>query len=261
MGLSYWRKKIGRFRVALLWRLVPPQLLSVIGAATGRISFSQHGEDEVVLRQLERFRGVERVITVEVGAFNGIRYSPTLRIEQSLPSQSLLVEASTKSALSCRKNRPKAIVLCAAVGRSSEIEFFKGNRAVSGLASRFSTNYLEKWNLSSAEQFPVPVVTMELILAALAIKKVHFLSIDVQGAELDVLEGINWTHRIDIISIELEGADLEREESCRDILRNHGFRFRLRLGPNELWSHPSFAWIPGNEPESRPLKRLTPYAT
>jgi hypothetical protein len=58
---------------------------------------------------------------------------------------------------------------------------------------------------------------------------------------LEVLTTIDWDKvNIHIILIELDGYDQEKDDACRDILVQHGFRFDRRIGNNDLWENPLF---------------------
>ena len=41
--------------------------------------------------------------------------------------------------------------------------------------------------------------------------------------------------------IELDGNDLEKDEQCRELLRNHGFTFHKKMFINEFWVNEKYS--------------------
>lgn len=245
----------------LISRIIPLQIWAALARTLGnRISLSQHGEDEFLL-DIGIFSQDTALTIMEVGSFNGIRYSPSVLFESSYQTQTFLVEASPKNAFLSRRYRPSAQVLCAAVAESSRIELFCGDRAVSGLSRHLSTDYLSRWGLYTAKNYAVPTVSLKQVFDFFGLATIDFLSIDIQGGELEALKGINWEVHVRVISIELEGENPKRDEECRKILRRNGFNIAERCGINEVWVHEDESWQEHSFPKTRVVRRLRPFNT
>lgn len=185
-------------------------------------------------------------IFVEVGAFDGITYSNTKAFEESLDWKGLLIEPSPASFQKLTTNRPNTINVSTAISKENDefLEFTGDNCAVAGL-----TNILEKcvqdngrdwinaWNLSPST-LDVKVDKFSNILNKNNIKYIDFLSIDVNGSELDVLETMDWTIPVYIIAINTSmwgkfGKSVAN--SCRELLSNKGFIMDEKLSMDEIW--------------------------
>ncbi len=103
-----------------------------------------------------------------------------------------------------------------------------------------SINHKHDWHLNSKE-YLVNTVPIKYLLSN--ITYIDIFSIDVEGAELQILETMNWNIEIYIICIELSENDLIKEEKCRQLLRQKGFIKKLRMGINEFWINPFYSRI------------------
>ena len=65
---------------------------------------------------------------------------------------------------------------------------------------------------------------------------IDLLSLDVEGHEFEVLSSWDFSVPIDIILIEtLGGSQTERDQQCREILLNNGYRFDAKYKHNEVY--------------------------
>ena len=153
---------------------------------------------------------------VEVGANDGISQSNTMYFEKYMGWQGLLIEAIPSLAYKCRQNRPKCIVEnCALVAT----HYIKDNIAMrycnlmsvvkGGMQSeideeehlRSGTRFLQKQE--QVYTINVPAATLSHILEKHSIDHVDLLSLDVEGYEAQVLEGLDFDqHGPDFMLIE-----------------------------------------------------------
>lgn len=83
--------------------------------------------------------------------------------------------------------------------------------------------------------YKVKVLTLEKVLAQYKINHVDFMSIDVEGAELDVLHGIDFNKvSIDYIVIE-NNKGWAKERKIRKFLTDHNYELKARLWIDEIW--------------------------
>lgn len=208
---------------------------------------AQNGEDKVLLLD---FCDKKSGFCVEVGAYNGIDMSNTFFFEK-LGWKCLLVEADPEMAKLCQRNRPEAIVVnCAAVspGSPSQVRFqiAEDVKAMSSIAlddnsRRRITGYSGKLAI---HEITIPARTLDSILEESKFIAIDFISIDVEGHELDVLKGFDimrWKPRVVLV------------ERCRiypvwDILRyfdKGGYALIRRTGDNDWYyqaQHSSGIW-------------------
>ena len=88
---------------------------------------------------------------------------------------------------------------------------------------------------SSHERVQVPCRPMSHMLEEVGLRSVDFLSLDVEGSELKVLQAAD-VHAFKLIMVELDARNLEKDEAVRDLLRHGGFTFvQCEVGNNEVW--------------------------
>ena len=196
---------------------------------------AQHGED----RWLEHyFRGAKSGFFVEVGAYDGLVLSNTFFLE-SLGWRGILVEPVPEKARRCRENRPHARVFeCAAVapGTPAEIQFdlVEGGEvySTSAMTPEHAARLVE-YGLTR-RSIAVSTRTLDSILEEVAPKRVDFVSIDVEGAELDVLRGFDldvWHPRVVMIEVNTP----RRSDEIARLFRSAGYVYLTSLGINDVY--------------------------
>lgn len=152
--------------------------------------------DEAVEKELIRnyFNNKKNGVFVEVGANDPTSpESQTFHLEQLLGWTGLLVEPIPYLAQLARNERLGVVVCecaCTSPEKTGVLEFLipkKGEELLTGHASLEAN--LDEHNYSEFKKISVNAVTLSSLLAANNIKQIDFLSIDVEGAELDVLIG------------------------------------------------------------------------
>ena len=159
-------------------------------------------------KQLEKYVDYDNGFYVELGANDGVTQSNSLYFELNRNWKGVLVEPTTNNFLLCREQRSnKNRIFCnACVGFDYEDKYvdFKYANLMS-ISENLELNllkdkgaYLEssKAHLKETETvfaFGAVAKTLNSLLEkAEAPKVIDFLSLDVEGAELEVLKGINF---------------------------------------------------------------------
>lgn len=245
-----------------LIRRVRPGLHGFLAKVLGkRISYSQLGEDIWIFQNFLN-QPVHDAVLIEVGAFSGIQYSNTLLLEQLTRSSAILVEPAGPTFAECTMNRSNSKVYGFAVAEDFGLMELFGRSAVAGLKEFLTEDYLDQWNMHDAESREVVTIPFWALTRMEHLDFIDVLSIDVQGSELAVLKSADWNIPIGCICLELEEHDPERDDQCRQLLRDRGFQFRVRLGVSEIWTDPTYFRISELFDRKRrlPLARfLTPY--
>lgn len=85
--------------------------------------------------------------------------------------------------------------------------------------------------------YMVPIKRLDHILREKNITYVDFMSLDVEGSELEVLRGVDF-NKVHIHCIVIENdKGTYRQKRLRKYLHNVGYRFQARLWFDEVWIH------------------------
>ncbi len=177
--------------------------------------FSQCRQDEFVD---DVYCGSRGGVFVEIGAGDGLTFSNTAFLERERGWTGLLIEANPAHLEALRANRPNSVCIgCAAGPENGEVGFSQ----VKGPGNLLSAPSAV-FDVDRAKHFFKPEDNDEVLLttvpqrraadlfAAHSIIEIDYLSIDVEGYELDVLRGIDWDKiKVGIITVENLRADQE----------------------------------------------------
>jgi len=179
-------------------------------------SSSQDSQDQFLEENI--FHGFKNGIFVDVGAHDGVSYNNTFYFEQANGWNGINIEANPDIYSLLVKNRPSCINLsCAVANTEGTAEFYKnkgGTEMLSGLVQQYHPLHTERLKRetetsdSSTEIIQVPTKRLASIFDEHMIHHVHYLSIDVEGAEYDVIQSIDFDKvKIDVIGYETNYKD------------------------------------------------------
>jgi FkbM family methyltransferase len=212
------------------------------------VFYGQQGEDLDVFVDFFRDYPVEKGVFVEVGAGNGVEFSNTHFFDKSLGWRGVLVEPNRNHEDFLRTVRSDCHVEMCAAGKENGEASFAVHPDKWAQSHRTDVNSIELQNAlgrdTEMEMITVPVRPLGEILKEANISYVDFLSIDVEGSELEVLEGMDWEIPVHVLVIECTVAACDdtrkRVETCREMLKEKGFTFHKVLGGNEVWKNDLF---------------------
>jgi FkbM family methyltransferase len=162
---------------------------------------------------------------VEVGAFDPVVFSQTWALEQR-GWDGLLVEPVPAQAQALRERR-RARVIEAACG-PPELHGTTAAMTLAGGRSHLGEGGAE------GPTIQVPVRTLDSMLVAAGVTAIDFLSIDVEGLEVDVLRGLSLDRfRPKLILLE----DFAEDQTKHAFLRARGYK-RVRRTGNNSWYVP-----------------------
>jgi FkbM family methyltransferase len=180
----------------------------------------QYGQDILIDRLLG---GKRQGFFVELGAYDPIELSNTFFLERNRDWTGLLVEAQPDRKDLLVRSRPNSIVeSCAISDQEKEITFTLAE-AISGIDDAMTPQHARR---ISAEFSPASVrlktVTLQSLFDKHRITHVDYFSLDVEGAELQVLKSIDFSKvRIELLTVEIDYAELMLE--IYELLQRNGF--------------------------------------
>jgi FkbM family methyltransferase len=142
---------------------------------------------------------------VEIGAHDGLRHSNTLMLEREFGWDGRLVEANPCLYVECKKNRlARSIQLCVGPKCAQDQAFIVGD-AYSGLTAHMPTEWLVKHAARNNRTIHVPTMSLSRLFQVYTPEHpIDYLSLDVEGAELPILESFmrNPTRTIRYLTVE-----------------------------------------------------------
>lgn len=200
---------------------------------------SQSGEDIYLWNHFGRKRNG---VCVEVGAFDGKTCSNTYAFEM-LGWQCFLIEPDPEMAERCRQNRPKSTVIQAAAGNREAcgtIDFHRVRSKAdwSGMMSFVAPDatHLDKCQGLGAEisTVQVPHASLDAILTQQIHPPIDFVTIDVEGYELQVLDGFDLEYFRPAIIVAENTYDRDSGQ-ITSYLAAKGYRLQATVGCNSVF--------------------------
>lgn len=194
--------------------------------------YSQHGED-FLINQV--FRGKPKGFYVEIGCLDGIEFSNTYFFEKK-GWDGICVEAHNDFITQLKKNRPDSKIVHAAVGEKDQDDVvFYANKI--GSLSTLDKSEEERWKknystwFTGFEEQHVKMRTLTTIFDELKVKEIDFVSLDIEGYEVQALAGLDlqkYRPRIFVI----EYKDKEHQKNLETVLFPAGYKYLATLGCN-----------------------------
>ena len=191
---------------------------------------SQDNQDKFLETNI--FKGYKNGFYVDVGAHDGIRINNTLYFEKNNNWTGINIEPIKKVFDNLVINRPNNINLnCAVCNNDGETDFLSNTgytEMISGIKDNFDIRHFMRLDFenkrygSTTELIKVNTKKLETILDENNISRINYLSIDVEGAEFEVIKSINFDKVfIDVIGFENNYDDVS--VPIVEYLLNKGF--------------------------------------
>ena len=154
---------------------------------------SQFHEDLTLLPTLLKVANGRPGTFVELGALDGLRWSNTRVLEACYDWKGLLIEANPRNfeLLQRSGRRAKKIHSAICADGVGFAEVTVDGDAVAGEVGVMTAAHVRKWTtrgLLTNRTTPVPCTSLSHIMASAGVSRVDFLSLDVEGAEEEVLK-------------------------------------------------------------------------
>lgn len=200
---------------------------------------AQHGEDIILWNFFKR---KESGFFIEVGAFDGDQDSNTYAFEK-LGWKGILIEAGQEQYKECLANRPGSKVIHAAVGGADAKGTITFHQVTSsekwgGMLSYLQTDERQSWRVNrigtAINKVEVPYRSLNDILETCDLEPIDFITIDVEGGELDVLKGFD-INKYGPRVIVVENNNRHELNRIDVYLKSFDFKLQLSAGCNDYY--------------------------
>lgn len=194
---------------------------------------SQCGQDKWLNETV--FMGKKTGTFAEIGAHDGISLSNTYFFEKELGWTGLCVEPIQQQFEKLEDNRSATCVNGCAYNKNGSLTFTKvngGAEMLSGVKSEYDPRHVKRLTEESkgdTEDIKVPCYTLEKLFDMCGMEDIDYVSIDTEGSELKVLQGINF----DKVTIKVIGVENNYPDSFGDItdfLEGKGYKMVKQVG-------------------------------
>jgi FkbM family methyltransferase len=218
-----------------------------VGQSTATIFYSQCGEDLQIYIDFfypyeDKFKGCGTYI--ELGASDGVKFSNTKFFEDELGFKGILIEPVPWFCDVLKKTRPNNHIFNYAISEDEKeldllVSLGPGGGWVSGLDKYMSPEHKQAWH-SETEIIKVQCKKIKNLIELTDLDTIDIFSIDVEGAEYEVLKTFDWKVPVYVFCIEMSDADVDKNQNCRDLLEENKFVFHKKIGMSEIWYNPKY---------------------
>lgn len=188
------------------------------------MTFYSQDEQDIYL-ETNIFKGYSNGVFIDVGAHDGVSLNNTLYFEQTRNWRGINIEPIKTVFDNLVLNRPNCInINCAVNNNDGTAEFICNagyTEMISGLKNEFDPRHMDRLNYEnqnyggSTQIITVNTQKLETICDANNITHINYLSIDVEGAEFEVIKSINF----DKTFIDVIGFENNYEDNSIDIIQ------------------------------------------
>jgi FkbM family methyltransferase len=208
--------------------------------------FSQVGQDQFLFEHF--FRGKRGGVFVDIGAYDGEKFSNSLFFERSMGWTGLCVEPLPSAFARLCATRKAVCKQCCVADFEGEADFVEADAGIdekmlSGLAEKFDPrhrSHLEAHAISRQTR-RVQVRKLSSLLEEQNLYDIDLCSIDVEGAEVSILTPLDLQKfRISVFAIENDYPD----ESLITLMRSKGYDLVARLAHDCIFKRQDVQRLP-----------------
>jgi len=204
--------------------------------------YSQAGQDKFLNEEI--FHGKRNGTFIDVGAHDGISYSNTYYFEKELGWKGICIEPHPKNFKLLSQNRNASCYQVCAGNKNDTVYFLEVDGApemLSGIYDFYDPQHLARIqyeitvNGGSSNLIQLPLRTISSILDEQQLYTIDFISIDVEGGEIAVLEGIDF-NRFYIKYILIENNQYHGFfDTIKTFLEKYGYKHLCSVKHDELF--------------------------
>jgi FkbM family methyltransferase len=201
---------------------------------------SQYGQDVYIYQKFFREKKLNATF-VDIGAYDGVTFSNTAFFEKELGWNGILIEPNPIACARAEANRTAKVLCCGVGGVDATLDFlqcegygamlscFKDFAAPDHLA-RIEAERLDRKFETTIMKIPVRAISD--ILTEHGIDRIDLLSIDVEGAEIDILKCFPFGQvSIEVCSVEVNGDGVFLEQ----MMNQHALYLAAVVGTDHIY--------------------------
>ena len=185
---------------------------------------------------------------VEIGALDGLKYSNTFMLEHALGFGGVLIEGHPINAKKLaryrgvgglfqwgQRGRNHIVREAVCSGRGTLTYTGLPGLGTAGGIEQMSTGYKAAWKSRFKHNYTVPCRPIGEMIQGAGLKHIDFFSLDVEGAELIVLQTFDWSVTVGVWVIEADGHSRHKDAAVKALLLEHGYELYSKRGMNEVY--------------------------
>jgi FkbM family methyltransferase len=193
--------------------------------------YSQIGQDRFLLENF--FRGKRGGVFVDVGAYDGEKYSNTLFYERSMGWTGLCIEPLPSAFAKLKASRVAICENVCVADFEGEADFLEADdmgpheKMFSGLPAHFDPRHVQRLEYTHARVTRrVQVTKLPALLERHNLHRIDYMSIDTEGAEFAILSDLDFK-RFDISVLTIE--DNWGDDRIPRLMKENGYELFARL--------------------------------
>ena len=203
-------------------------------------SYSQSDEDLIIDTLLHR---KPNGFYIDIGAYDPVRFSNTMRFYRR-GWKGINIEPDVEQFQKIKSVRTRDVNLNIGISQKSKmLMYWEIYPKTLSTFSSIQAKAYEKDGFRILRKIRVPVSRLSEVIKKYAHPRIiDFLSVDVEGSELDVLKSNNWNkYRPNILCIELSfgeedmQADIHRKKSLIRFIESNGYMYVTKTATNYIY--------------------------
>lgn len=211
--------------------------------------YSQCQQDKILNEQI--FKNNKNGFYVDVGAHHPTRISNTCFYEKTLNWKGICIEPQEKFYKLLEKERDCILIKHGVYNKKTTLEFCTAVNGLTGIVETYEPRHLERIKRESKKDdlsdtfVRLEVDTLESVFDKHNVKIVDYMSLDVEGSEYEVLQGINYNKvKINIIDLEDNYPNSEKSKKINTFLVEKNFRYIGNIEFDRIYmnNNKKFSW-------------------
>ena len=198
------------------------------------IYFSGKDQDKQIVNEV--FKKKKRLYFIDLSVTNGIIYNNTYVLEKKFRWKGIAFEPNPFFFKKLKKNRNCKLSNLVISGRRKKVNFLYNGGIGGIIGNKYDNNYKKRSQLIKKKTSLIKKVQAVTLLEALeflnAKKIIHFFSLDVEGAEYDILRKFDF-NKYKILSIIIERCT----KKLHNLLLKNNFIFIKNFKADDFYIH------------------------
>lgn len=209
-------------------------------------SFSQCGED-VIVDFLFAGIGISKPNYLDIGANDPVKFSNTYFFYKNRKSNGVLIEPNPILYSKLKRKRPEDIIINCGVGFEAnetiadyyEMNWHEFNTFSKEVAYETQTHYQGRNDIKKVSR--MKLISINNILETYFMSGLDFLSMDVEGLDIEILKSWNFDLcKPKIICVETKASNIEKSSDISDFLLTKGYKLFASTPINGIFVNSEF---------------------